>query len=156
MVLITHTIALGKEIPQNEVLLTHFFLINFFLLAITSSYLSLQSLKLKTTLLLLFMWCYGCKSLSSTFMPVKLIQNGLFRGCSQMGMAAKRPPYLNVTHPIMVKLGTVIPYLKKIQKMYESCHTLLVFSWHQHFFTRNQQIAISRNTDIDSILIYNF
>ena len=31
------------------------------------------------------------------------------------------------THVAIIKLGTVIPYLKKIQKIYESCDTLLEF-----------------------------
>ena len=44
------------------------------------------------------------------------------------------------TYPTMIKLDTAIPYLKKIQKMYESPNTPL----------------ISRNTDIDCILIRNF
>ena len=32
-----------------------------------------------------------------------------------------------------VKLGTVIPYLRKIQKLYKSRDTSLEFCWHQHF-----------------------
>ena len=47
-----------------------FFSINFFMLAITS-YLSLQSLNLRITMLLLFMRWNACKSFSSTVMPVK-------------------------------------------------------------------------------------
>ena len=39
-----------------------------------------------------------------------------------------------------MKLSTVLPYLKKIQKVYKSCDTLLEFCCHQHFFTGNQQI----------------
>ena len=31
------------------------------------------------------------------------------------------------TYPTMMKLGTVIPYLKKIQKIYKSCNTPLEF-----------------------------
>ena len=43
------------------------------------------------------------------------------RGCSQMGGGKKAPlPKICHTYPIMMKLGTVIPYLKKIQKIYES------------------------------------
>ena len=38
----------------------------------------------------------------------------------------------------MMKLGTVILYLRKIQKMYKSGDTSLEFCWHKHFFTRNQ------------------
>ena len=44
----------------------------------------------------------------------------------------------------MIKLGTVIPYIKKNQKIYKSRDT------HTANFT------ISRNIDIDWILIYNF
>ena len=32
-----------------------------------------------------------------------------------------------VTHPAMKKLGTVIPYLLRIQKIHESCDTSLEF-----------------------------
>ena len=55
-------------------------------------------------------------------------QAGLFQGCSRMG--PKRPPSLPKichTYPAMMKLGTVIPYPKKIQKIYESCDTPLDF-----------------------------
>ena len=43
------------------------------------------------------------------------------------------------SYPTMVKLGTVIPYQRKIQKIYKSRDTFLD-SYRQHFFTRNQQI----------------
>ena len=49
------------------------------------------------------------------------IQDGLFRGCSRMGGrgGAFWPPLPKTrnTYPTMMKLGTVILYLKKIQKM---------------------------------------
>ena len=50
------------------------------------------------------------------------IQEGLFRGCSRMGGEPKRPhlPKICHTYPTMMKPGTVIPYPKKIQKLYES------------------------------------
>ena len=55
---------------------------------------------------------------------------------------AKRPPLPKICHtyPKMMKFGTVVPYLKKIQKLYESRDTPLEFCWHQNFFTGNQQI----------------
>ena len=59
------------------------------------------------------------------------IQDGLFRGCSQMvGEGQKGPPLPKIYHTCttMMKLGTVIPYLKK-----------------------SANFVISRNTDIDSI-----
>ena len=36
-------------------------------------------------------------------------------------------PKICHTYPTIMKLGTVIPYLKKIQKLYESRDTLLKF-----------------------------
>ena len=61
------------------------------------------------------------------------IQDGLFRGCSWMGRGAKslpppRPPLkICHTYPTMMKLGTVISYPKKIQKLYESRDTPIGF-----------------------------
>ena len=46
------------------------------------------------------------------------------------------------------QLGTVIPYLKKIQKIYESHDTALEFCWHQYFFTRNQEILLYQKIQI--------
>ena len=45
-------------------------------------------------------------------------------------------PKICHTYPTMMKLGTVRPYLKKIQKCIN--HTTHLLS--QHFLTRNQQI----------------
>ena len=36
-------------------------------------------------------------------------------------------PKIRHTYPTMMKLGTVIPYLRKIQKMYKSRDTFLEF-----------------------------
>ena len=62
---------------------------------------------------------------------LNLIQDGLFQGCSRMGGGQKIPPpplpKICHTYPTMIKLGTVIPYLKKIQKLYESRDTSLEF-----------------------------
>ena len=57
------------------------------------------------------------------------IQNGPFRGCSLTGWV-KRPPLPEIYHtfPTKMKLGTVIPYLKKTQKIDESHDTPLMFS----------------------------
>ena len=60
------------------------------------------------------------------------IQDGLFLGCSRMGggeRGTKRPPLPKICHtyPTMMKLGTVIPYTKKIQKIYELRDTSLDF-----------------------------
>ena len=56
----------------------------------------------------------------------------------------KTPPIPKICHtyPAMMKLGTVIPYLKKIQKLYESRDTALEFCWQQHSFTEKQEILL--------------
>ena len=54
----------------------------------------------------------------------------------------------------MMKPGTVIPYVKKIQKVYELRDTLTEFCWHQHFFTRNQQIFLYQEIQIQIAFWY--
>ena len=58
---------------------------------------------------------------------VNPIQDGLFRNCSRMGggLFAHPLPKICRTYPAMMKLGTVIPYLRKTQKMYKSRETTL-------------------------------
>ena len=61
---------------------------------------------------------------------VNPIQDWLLWGCSRMGGGeAKRPPLPKIcdTYSAMMKLCTVIPYLKKIQKIYESRDTPFEF-----------------------------
>ena len=58
------------------------------------------------------------------------------------------PPKICHAYPTMMKLGTVIPYLKKIQKLYESRDTSLDFCLHQYFFTGNQQIFLYQEIQI--------
>ena len=45
-----------------------------------------------------------------------------FLGAAHGWVGQKGPPLSKIcyTYPAMMKLGTVIPYLKKIQKLYES------------------------------------
>ena len=67
----------------------------------------------------------------------------LFRGCSWMGGDKKSLlPKICHTYPTMMKVGTIIPFLKKIQKIHKSCDTPLAFCLHQHFFTGNQQLLV--------------
>ena len=76
-----------------------------------------------------------------------------------MGGGAKRAPLPKICHtyPTMMKLGTVIPYLKKIKKkICKSRDTALEFCWHQHFYQKSANFAISRNTDIHLILMDSF
>ena len=66
-------------------------------------------------------------------------------------------PKICHTYPTMVKLGTVIPYPKKIQKIYESRNTPpRVLQTSAFFHQKSANFAILGNTDIDCILIYNF
>ena len=61
------------------------------------------------------------------------------------------------TYPKIMKLGAVIPYLMKIRKINKSRDTAIKFYWHQYFFhQKSATFVISRNTDIDCILIHNF
>ena len=64
------------------------------------------------------------------------------------GQKAPPPCLKSVTYPTIMKLRTVIPYLKKIQKLYESHDTLLKFCLHQHSFTGNQQILLYQEIQI--------
>ena len=90
-----------------------------------------------------------CIETCTHYYIINPIQDGLFSGLLTDGRGAKRtPPLKSVTHPTMMKLGTVIPYPKKIQKIYESRDTPLEFCWHQHFFTRNQQILLHQEIQI--------
>ena len=59
-------------------------------------------------------------------------------------------PYPKIcrSYPTMVKLGTVVPYLRKIRKIYKSRDTSLESCRHQHFFTGNQQILLQQEIQI--------
>ena len=86
-------------------------------------------------------------------------QDENFRGFSRMrGRGPKKPPptLKSVTHILQWWNVAVIPYLKKIQKKkWITWYT--EFCWHQHFFHRKSaNFVISRNTDIDCILVHNF
>ena len=67
-----------------------------------------------------------------------LFRMGIFGAAHRWGGKETPLPKICHTYPTMMKPGTVIPYLKKIQKIYESRHTHPYFCWHQHFFTGNQ------------------
>ena len=57
-------------------------------------------------------------------------------------------PKISYTHPTMMKLYTVMAYLRKNQKICESCDTQPHFCWHQYFFTGNQQILLYQEMHI--------
>ena len=69
-----------------------------------------------------FFLFWPVKSLETHSNP---IQDGPFRGCSRMRGGGQK---VSITHILqMMKLGTVIAYPKKIQKIYESLDTPLEF-----------------------------
>ena len=79
-----------------------------------------------------------------------MLYNGIFLTLFRMGFfgavqgwGAKCPlSKICDTYPTIMKLGTIIPYLKNTLKIYESRDTPLEFCWRQHFFTRNQKILL--------------
>ena len=71
---------------------------------------------------------------------VNHIQVGSLRAAHGLGCKNARLPKICYTYPTMMKLSTVIPYLKKIQIIYKSCDTPIKFHWHQYFLTKNQQL----------------
>ena len=85
---------------------------------------------------------------------------GIFRaahGCGVEGGGGKAPLRKIIhTYPAMMKLGIVIPYLK-ISKIFESRDTHTPISAEISIFHRKPaNFVISRNTDIDCILIHSF
>ena len=95
---------------------------------------------------------YEFKPTGETLVPLGLLCLTLFtmdffrapHGCAGGGGGggSKRSPLSKIfhTYPSMMKLGTGIPYLKKIQKIYELRDTLLEFCSYQVFFDGNQKI----------------
>ena len=98
-----------------------------------------------------------CQSLKLTtgFNP---IHDGLFRGCSRMGGEPFWPPLPKIRHtyPKMMKPDTVIPYLRKIQKIYKSRDIPWVLLTSAFLHRKSANFATSRNTHIDRNLIDNF
>ena len=65
---------------------------------------------------------------------------GIFGAAYGWGDQERPLPKICHTYPTVMKLGTVIPYLKKIQKIFESRDTPPDFCWHKHLFSVNKQI----------------
>ena len=104
---------------------------------------------------------FKCSILMQNRAMLTLFRMGIFGAAHRKegGGGAKRHPLPKICHtyPTMIKLGTVIPYLKEIQKIYESRVTPTDFCWYQHLFSRKSaNFVISRNTDTDCILVHNF
>ena len=96
---------------------------------------------------------------NSTFKALTLFRLGLFGAAHGWGtvFGKKVPlPKIYYTYPVTIKLGIVIPYLKKIQKTCESRDTPLSSADISIFHWKSANFATSRKTDISWILIHNF
>ena len=84
-------------------------------------------------------------------LSLTLFRMGLFGYGHGCGGYQKAPLHkICYTYPTMMKLGTAISYLKKIQRIYKSRDAPLETS--AFFYRKSVTFAISRNTDIDCIL----
>ena len=83
--------------------------------------------------------------LRSFVQHINPIQDGHFLCCSRMGRV-KKPhlPKICHTYLTMIKFGTVIPYLKKIEAIYESRDTPPEFCWHQHFSSEIKKFCYNK------------
>ena len=63
----------------------------------------------------------GFRTFAKRHLTLTLFRTGIFGAARGWG-GQKGPPLPKISHtyPAMMKLGTVTPYLKKIQKIYES------------------------------------
>ena len=52
-----------------------------------------------------------------------LFRMGIFGAADGWGGQERPLPKICHTYPTVMKLGTVIPYIKKIRKIFESCDT---------------------------------
>ena len=88
------------------------------------------------------------------------IQHGVFSDSSRMeaGGGGQTGPLSikSVTHILQWRTLAVIPYLKKVQKIWITWHTPWVLLKYAFFHQKSANFAISRNTDIDCNLIHNF
>ena len=85
-----------------------------------------------------------------------LFRMSLF-GAATDGGGTKIPlPKICHIYPTMMKLGTVIPYLKNIQKIYKSCETPLKSCWHLHFFTGNWHFLLYQEIQMSIAFWYIF
>ena len=50
----------------------------------------------------------------------------------------------------------IIPYIKKIQKIYKSHEAPHELCWHQQFFTGNQQLLLYQELPLYKYIISNF
>ena len=78
------------------------------------------------------------------------IQDGLFRGCSQMPQISLFGPLPKICHTYftMMKLGTVIPYLTETQKYINHMTYPLNSAGISIFLKRNQKILLHQEVQV--------
>ena len=87
---------------------------------------------------------------------------GFFEADQGWGTGVKKAPKKDAlpkichTYPTMIKLGTVIHYLKKINKYTNHVTHLLSYAGISIFHRKSPYFAISKNTDKYCVLIHNF
>ena len=86
------------------------------------------------------------KSATDLFNPIQMSLFWTAHGWRK-GEKTLHPKVCHI-YPAVMKLGAVVPYLKKIQKICESRDSPLEFRWHQYFFTGNQQILLYQDIQI--------
>ena len=77
-----------------------------------------------------------------------LFRMGIFTAAYRWGPKKDSLPKIFHTYPTKIKLGTVVPDLKKTQKIYELRDTPLKVFWHQQFFIGNLQILLYQKIQI--------
>ena len=99
---------------------------------------------------------------------VNPVKDGRFWDCSRIGEWEQKAPLHRISHtyPTMMKLGTVLPYIKKIQKnIWITWHTLWVLLTSAFFQWKSANFAISANASYrlymiislyDSFNFFNF
>ena len=76
-----------------------------------------------------------------------------------LGLLTDGCPKICYTYPTMMKLGAVIPYLKKIQKIYKSRDRPPESCWNHHLFTRNRKFLLYQKIQIQIkfwYILYNY
>ena len=131
----------SKLLPMNNLffqyLIKHsyiFALMNFLTEYQITKYVQLCCISFATFFEFFHFFFYAVKCLLTVALALKqltLFGMGFFEAVYGWGPF----PKICHTYPTMMKLGTVMPYLKKIQKIYESRDTLLDFCSYQYFFT---------------------
>ena len=86
------------------------------------------------------------------------IEDRLFRGCSRMGEGQKGPPSLkSVTHILQWwNLASYTLPKEDPKNIWITWHTPWILLTSIFFHLKPANFAISRNTDIDCILMHNF